>query len=143
MINTGAAGAIPRNDRNRMDKHAELYYEEIRKRIGDIESISKNTNFSVDDVRKIKEHIFFNRYDLGGLEPERFEADYDMALSWQRLIEGRDIQEMDMVMMKHELLEQSLMLDKGLQYAQAHREAEEAYSYIKFIKELDLKEGLN
>ena len=39
MIITGASGAIPRNDRNRMDKHAELYYEEIRKRVNDIEGI--------------------------------------------------------------------------------------------------------
>jgi hypothetical protein len=44
--NTGASGAIPRSDRNRMDQHAELYYEEIRKRVGDVESIAKNTGFS-------------------------------------------------------------------------------------------------
>ena len=29
---TGATGAIPRDDLQRMDEHAERYYEEIRKR---------------------------------------------------------------------------------------------------------------
>ena len=110
--------------------------------MSDIDTISENAGFSVDDMRKIKEHIFFNRYDLGGLEPERFEADYDMAVSWQRLIEGKSIQEMDIIMLKHELLEQSLMKEKGLPYREAHREAEKSYNYIKYIKELDSKEGI-
>ena len=106
MINTGASGAIPRNDRQRMEKHAEMYY------------------------------------DLGGLEPERFEADYDIAVSWQRLIDGGNIHEMDFVLLNHELIEHSLMNEDCMPYAQAHREAEKRYNYIQYVKELDLMEGL-
>jgi len=139
---TGASGAIPRNDRSRMDRHAELYYDEIRKRDSDIEAIAANTDFALDDVRKIKEHVFFNKYALGGLEDERFDADYDMAVSWQRLIEGTSIQEMDIVMLNHELLEHTLMNNQGMTYASAHREAEKLFNYLKYVKDLDLKEGI-
>ena len=142
MIITGASGAIPRSDRDRMESHASLYYEEIRKRGGDTETISKNTGISVDDIQKVKEHIFENRYNLGGPEPERFDADYDIAVSWQRLIEGKSIQDMDIVLLNHELLESRLMNEEGKEYGEAHREAEKEFSYIQHIKALDLKEGI-
>ena len=54
MIITGASGAIPRSDRDRMENHASLYYEEIRKRDSDTEAISKNTGISVDDIQKVR-----------------------------------------------------------------------------------------
>jgi hypothetical protein len=34
------------------------------------------------------------------------------------------------------------MSEKGLSYAQAHREAEKLYDYTKYIRALDLKEGI-
>jgi len=105
-----------------MDKHAALYYEEIRKRTSDIQAISNNTGFSIEDVRRIKEHVFMNSYDLGGLEPERFEADYVMAVSWQRLVEGKNILEMDLVLLHHELVEYTLMHEEGLPYHEAHKQ---------------------
>ena len=37
---SGASGAIPRYDNARMDEHDEMFYEEIRKRESDVESIS-------------------------------------------------------------------------------------------------------
>ena len=142
MLYTGASGAIPRNDRDRMEKHAALYYEEIRNRTSDIESISKNTGFSVEDICKVKEHVFLNLYDLGGTEPERFEADYDMAVSWQRLIEGKNILEMDLVLLNHELIESTFMNENGLSYNEAHRRAEKLHNYTQHIKALDMKEGI-
>ena len=142
MLQTGASGAIPRGDRDRMDKHAALYYEEIRKRTSDIEAIANNTGFSMEDIRRVKEHVFMNSYDLGGLESERFEADYDMAVSWQRLIEGKNIHEMDLVLLNHELVEYALMREKGLPYHEAHRQAEKLHNYIRYVRALDLKEGI-
>jgi len=133
---TGASGAIPRDDIARMDEHAERYYEEIRKRTGDVESIAKNTGFSVDDVKLIKEHIFFNKYDLGGKTPMQFAPDYDMAVSWQRLIDGKNIQEMDIVLLNHELMEYHLM-KQGILYKDAHKIAEKTYNYKQYTDELD------
>ena len=125
-----------------MDTHAKMYYEQIRKRKSDIESIARNTCFSIEDIRKIKEHIFFNEYDLGDEVPSRFDPLYDIAVSWQRLINGSDIKEMDIILLKHELFEYELMNEQGMDYKAAHKIAEQSYNYSKFIKELDEKEGL-
>ena len=98
---TGASGAIPKSDIKRRDAHAERYYAEIRKRNSDVDEIAQNTGLSGDDVKKIKDHLFNNKYDLGGPEPQTFDSDYNIAVSWQRLIDGRNIQDMDNVLLSH------------------------------------------
>jgi hypothetical protein len=138
---TGASGAIPRNDTNRMDAHAERYYEEIRKRTSDIEAIANNTNFTIDEIRAIKNHVFITEHDLGAEIPQRFIPDYDMAISWQRLIDGKNIHEMDIVLLNHELHELRLM-KQGISYDIAHRNTEETYNYTKYSRELDAREGI-
>ena len=142
VLVTGASGAIPRNDIARQEAHARLYYDEIRKRSGDIEAISHNSGFAVDEIKKIKGHMFLNRYDLGESEPSYFDPNYDMAVSWQRLIEGKNIQEMDIIMLRHELMEYELMNNQGMSYRAAHEKTELSYNYSHFVKELDRKEGL-
>lgn len=130
-------GAIPRDDLVRQDQHAELYYEEIRKRTNDIQRIAENTGFSIQDIEKVKAHVFFNKYDLDDEELSRFIPDYDMAVSWQRLIDGKDIQEMDMVLLHHELMEYTLMNEKGLNYREAHDTTQKIHNYKKYVDELD------
>ena len=138
---TGTSGAIPRDDIKRMDNHAKIYYKEIRKRTSDIEAISRNTEFSVDDIEIVKNHIFYNEYDLGDETPERFAPDYDMAVSWQRLIEGENIQEMDIVLLNHEPMEYRLM-QQGLPYREARTITETSYDYMKYVIELNRKAGI-
>ena len=138
---TGAGGAIPRGDWARMDEHAERYYEEIRRRSSDISSIAKNTKLSEVDINRVKQHIFFNEYDLGEDKPRRFDPNYDMAISWQRLIEGHGISEMDLTLLRHELLEYKYM-SEGMSYEQAHELANEKYNYEGYIAELDRKAGI-
>ena len=139
---TGASGAIPRDDWDRMDDHAERYYEEIRKRTSDIAAISKNTGFTIEDVESIKKHIFFNKYHLDKDEPQTFDPSYDMAVSWQRLIDGKDILDMDIAMLNHELLEHKIMSEGNTPYRIAHEQANEMYNYQAFCDELDGKAGL-
>jgi len=141
-LTTGASGAIPRTDVARLNEHAERYYDEIRKRTSDISAIAKNTGFAVADVEKIKQHVFFNEYVLDGGGPRRFDPNYDMAVSWQRLIEGKDIREMDVVLLNHERLEYTLMTERHLTYAEAHVLAEREYNYTKFVANLDKEAGL-
>jgi len=141
MTFTGASGTIPRNDIERQEKHAELFYEEIRKRTGDVKTIAKNTGFFVRDIKKIKKHIFFDEHDLGEDIPTRFDPSYDMAISWQRLIDGKNIQEMDIILLKHELYELNLM-SQGIDYDTAHHLTNQKYNYVKYTKELDEKEGV-
>ena len=139
---TGASGAIPRSDFPRQEAHARRYYEQIRKRSGDIEAIAQNSGFSIDDLNLVKSHMFLNKYDLGEYELTRFDPNYDMALSWQRLIEGKNILEMDIVLLHHELMEYHLMNEQNLSYRVAHELTEKLHNYSKYIKELDRKEGL-
>ncbi|MDR1736168.1 MAG: hypothetical protein LBR85_04775 [Oscillospiraceae bacterium] len=141
MTTTGASGAIPRGDWTRMDSHAISFYEEIRKRTSDVSAISRNIGMPETDISAVKMHVFFNEYFLGEDAPRRFDPSYDMAVSWQRLADGNNIQEMDMVMLRHELLELKYMAT-GMPYAEAHRLANEQYNYERYTDELDRKAGL-
>ncbi len=142
MCITGASGAIPRSDIARQENHAKLYYEEVRRRTSDVAAIAKNSGMPVEDIMKIKLHVFFNKYDLGLNEPSSFDPSYDMAESWQRLIDGKDIRDMDEIMLKHELMKYELMNVQGLDYRTAHNMSETAYNYTKYVKDLDINEGL-
>ena len=82
-----------------------------------------------------------DKHDLGGEKPSRFNPDYDIAVSWQRLIEGKGIKEMDTVLLKHELHELKLMA-QGLDYRKAHDLTDLLYNYTKHVKDLDAKEGI-
>ncbi|MCL2354919.1 MAG: hypothetical protein FWC68_03440 [Oscillospiraceae bacterium] len=131
-----------------MDAHAVRYYEAIRNRKSnsDVESISKNTNISKSDVLKAKQHIFLNynlnRRKAGKNVKVRFDPSYDMAVSWQNLIEGGNkIREMDLVLLRHEIMEQGLMVT-GMSYEDAHMQAQAIHNYSKYVIELDLKEGI-
>ena len=139
---TGASGAIPRSDYGRMDEHAERYYEEIRKRNTDVATIAENTGFSVEDVEAVKRHIFFNEYQLDSKRLRRFDPNYDMAVSWQRLIDGKNILEMDMVLLKHELYEYNLMKSQCLTYELAHIQASKLFDYQAYTDALDRKAGV-
>ena len=127
---------------DRLDKHADRYYKEIRKRKNDVTAIAHNTGIPIEDIQKIKRHVFFIEYDLGEDGYRRFDPDYDMAVSWQRLVDGKDIQKMDIILLHHELFEYNLMNEQKLSYREAHEKAAELYNYQVFTDELDRKAGL-
>jgi len=124
-----------------MDSHAERYYEEIRNRKSDVEAIANNSGFAVGDVNRVKQHIFIQKHDLGTDEPLRLTPDYDMAVSWQKLIDGKNIREMDIVLLKHELVEIEF-LSQGYTFDEAHELAEKKYNYAEYVKELNAREGI-
>lgn len=130
IINTGAiSGALnPFSEDAR--KHAAQYYESVRHMRTDASRISKNTGISEAEIAKIKEYVFMEKHDLGGDEPEYFYPSYEMAQSWQRLIDGKNIQKHDITMLRHEAMEIELM-NKGYSQAEAHRLTEEKYNYSK------------
>lgn len=96
-------------DSKRAQEHADRYYESVRHMKNDVNRISTNTGFSKDEISKIKEFIFMEKHDLGGIEPEYFYPSYEMAESWQRLIDGKNIQNHDMTLLKHEITERQCM----------------------------------
>jgi len=124
-----------------MDEHAERYYEEIRHRTTDVVTIAQNTGMTVADIEAIKRHVFINEYDLGEDMVRRFDPSYDMAVSWQRLIDGKDIQKMDITLLRHEILQYKYMIN-GMTYDGAHATANELYNYESYTTELDRKAGL-
>ena len=135
------------NDKNdpyeeKRNKHAELYYESVRKRNKEIElkSILNNIsnykltkNLQLEDIEKIYNHIFINKYNLlRGYD--RFDPSYDMAQSWQRLREGKNILEHDLIMLLHERMEYDFMNLYGMKYDEAHALTCEKYDYLKALK---------
>jgi hypothetical protein len=131
---TGASGAIPVSDEKRRSAHARRFYEEVRKRSTDVAAIARNTGWDAAIIEKIKRHIFFAVHDLGYDEPVRFDPDYNMAVSWQRLTGGTDIQEEDFLLLEHEYLELSIMESEGLKYHEAHIKASERFNYAAAIR---------
>lgn len=136
------------NDKNdplgsRREKHATLFYEAIRNSNKDslVKRISKNTGLSEKGISNVYDHVFLNKYDLYGGR-KRFDPDYDMAESFRRLREGKNIQEHDIVMLKHERLEYKLMKKTGMKYIDAHKLAEKKYNYAKALQEFKRKHEL-
>ena len=137
MMQSGAFyGALnPESDKDfaRCEEHANKYYNEIRKRTSDIAAIAKNTGYSEQEIEVIKNHIFVNKYDLGEEEPTTFYPNYDIAVSWQNLIDGKNIEEKDLILLKHEYHEHSLMINDGLSYIEAHEKTQKLYNYKKAV----------
>ena len=110
-------------------KHAELYYDEVRKMSNDIDRIAENTGFSKSDVFNIKNYIFYEKHQLeDGIR--RFDPSFEMAQSWQRLIEGKDIKPHDITLLNHEKMERELVL-QGLSQDEAHIRTSNKFNYKK------------
>ncbi|MFR1208977.1 MAG: minor capsid protein [Sellimonas intestinalis] len=125
------------------DNHASTYYESIRnsKKEPIVKSISKHSGLSEIYISKVYDHVFMNEYELyGGMK--RFEPDYYMTESFRRLREGKDIQEHDIILLKHEHLEYGLMNKLGLSYDEAHNLAQSKYDYAYALDEFKKKNNL-
>lgn len=112
--------------------HAVRYYESVRHMTTDCKRIAANTGFREQDIRIIKNHVFIEEHDLYDGKM-RFIPDYEMAQSWQRLIDGRDIKERDIVLLNHEFLEHTLMT-QGLSTREAHKQAQNVYNYAVMVR---------
>lgn len=111
------------------DAHAERYYGLVRSMKTDVAAIAKNTGISESVIQRIKNFIFMETHDLGGSELQRFEPDFAMAQSWQRLIAGKT-KPHDLTLLNHEILEKKLM-DGGMTQHEAHIAASQKYNYGK------------
>ena len=78
-----------------------------------VKTIANNTGISEKSINKVYDHVFIKEHELYGGK-RRFDPDYDMAESFRRLREGKNIQEHDLIMLKHERLEYELMNKKHL-----------------------------
>lgn len=136
------------NDNNdptgkKRNDHAESYYKSVRRRNTDkeVQAIAKSSGIDEESVRKVYNHIFIEKHDLDG-GYRRFDCDYQIAQSWQRLREGKRVQPHDITLLKHEAIEADLM-KQGMPYLEAHSMAESmGYNYSKELNEF-LEGGRN
>lgn len=90
--------------------------------------MAQNSGMREKTIDKIFDHVFIKEHDLWDGR-HRFMPDYDMAESFRRLSEGKDIQEHDLILLKHEWLELSLMKRYGYEYDKAHEITPRKYNY--------------
>ena len=106
------------------------YYEAVRRMRTDVARIASHTRYSERVISEIKEYVFLQEHDFGDGVRGRFAPSFEMAQSWQRLIEGKHVKAHDLTLLRHEILERRLVLE-GKTQAEAHKEASKRYNYAK------------
>lgn len=113
---------------------ADELYEEIRNNTKDIYDIAKNTGYKVQNIQKIKDHVFYNEHLLDkyvdyGIPPirARFDSDINQAQAWKRLEQGNFTKE-DTTWMKHEIAERWYEKKHDSGYSAAHEAAEKKWT---------------
>lgn len=129
------SGALNPNS-DEAEDYAIMKYESIRKQSNDVLYISRNTDFTYEQISLIKGHIFYNKHILNRKYPDRFDASYEMAQSWERLSRktGKGIQPHDVILLYHELVELSYIA-RGYSQQEAHDIASKQYDYSKASNE--------
>ena len=125
------SGAIIDPESKRAVQHAITYYGLVRARQDDIYKIANNIGLDVQIVAKIKSYIFIEYHFLeNGTKYSRFDPSFEIAQSWQRLIDGKNIQEHDLILIDHELYESNLV-NNGMSQDEAHLLASYKYNYTE------------
>ena len=121
----------------RRDGHAERFYSARRnsKKQPFIERVAKNSNMNVESISKIFDHVFVEKHQLYDGEIKRFDPSYYMSESFRRIMEGKNIQPHDLVMLKHERLELELMRRYGYSQNEAHILATKKHDYTTALNE--------
>lgn len=112
---------------------ADEAYEAIRASNTDVADISKNTGIKIENVQKVKDHLFYeehllDRYVEYGIPAQRarFDSDMGIANAWKRLENGTHTPD-DMKLLRHETAEAWYMRRNDSGYTDAHNAAERRY----------------
>ena len=101
--------------------------------------VANNTGYAVDEVKQVKDYLFVDEHDLID-DTRRFDASYESSQSWQRLVDGKNIQTHDLTLLNHEIMESKLVSD-GLSQDEAHTITSKVYNYRKEVDEYYGKNG--
>lgn len=116
-------------DYTRRDKHAALYYAEIRNngRMTFVNKISANTGLSKRFVGEVFDHVFVDEHllDRGY---GKLDESYYMAISFQRLLQN-SFDDVDILLLHHEHLERALEKRYNLNIREAHNMTVRKYDY--------------
>ncbi len=133
-LNTGAIADPQGKGRAAAERHAKSYYREITSRntASTISKIAKASSMSTSDARRAYNHLFIEEHELAD-GVRRFDPDYDMAQSIQRLIDTNNPEKHDLLLFKHEALEAKYM-SEGMSQREAHIKANKTYNYEAALK---------
>lgn len=124
-----STGGILDKSSDEQEAYAKRAYEEIRKKNAksDIEKVSKSSGLSKKDVEKVRNHLFIEKHNLEkGFV--RFDESAEIANAWEALEQGRAT-DLDIMLIKHELEELTIMEKYGYDYNKAHLFADRKYPW--------------
>ena len=124
------------------ERHAKRYYEQIRNRApySDASKIVKHVDgFTVDEIEEIRQHMFLREVKRDGTIA-RFDADYDQAEAWQRLVNG-NTWDTDQLMLEHERMESNIMKSTGCDYETAHDQTQQVFDWWSPFQEEKARRG--
>lgn len=107
-------------------------YEYQRNRSDDIKAIAKTTGFSEEDIKTVKNHVFYDEHILYDGSRRRFMPDFDMSVAWERLENGNP-EERDLLLIRHELLEAQVEKKYNLTASEAHDLSNKKFNWEKKV----------
>ena len=130
------SGAIGDKDREYKLNYAIRTYLTYKNRRSksDVPKIAKATRMTPEDIKAVRFHIFEDnniKFDDG--TKHGFSPSWRIADAWQRMERGRP-KETDIILLKHELEELTLMKNYGYSYQRAHLTANLKYPWELKIK---------
>ena len=129
LISGASSGGILDKSTEEQDAYAKRAYEEIRKKNAesDIAKVAKSSGLTKEEVAKVRNHLFFAKHNLEkGFV--RFDESAEIANAWEALEQGRP-SDLDIMMIKHELEELTIMEQYGYSYDKAHLLANRKYPW--------------
>lgn len=105
-----------------------------RNRNDSVNKIASAADMSTDDASEVYAHVFEDQHltlDEDGQEIQAyFDPNYEMAQSFNRIFSNKDVNDDDIIMLKHELYERKLMkANPKMTYQEAHALALKKYPY--------------
>ena len=124
-------GSTTKPTQNWKENHAIRYYKEVASRAEyvDARRIAEHTSeFTVQELEDIRKHMFVNVQQFTYEEPHKFYCSYEQSQAWQRLTDGKGTPS-DILMLRHENEELTIMKEKGYYQDEAHVLANQKYDW--------------
>ena len=110
---------------------AEKIYDNIRSSNDDVARIAKNYGWKVENVQKVKDHVFYNTHMLDRHGPEcaeykRFDGNLNQALAWKKM-ENNLASAQDKTWLAHEFAECHHEQKFNSGYTEAHERVQSRF----------------
>ncbi|WP_242629192.1 LysM peptidoglycan-binding domain-containing protein [Xanthomonas oryzae] len=112
---------------------ADELYNSIRASSVDVQNISASTGFKIENIQKVKDHVFNNEHVLDSYvdwgvpsRVGRFDSNLAQAEAWQRLENGTHTVQ-DVTWMKHEIGERWYEQKYNAGYLESHKRVEQRW----------------